>query len=75
MLLTIVVVKIKKIKKPQGGEAVFGDYIFNLNLFTLHNLCNNLIQGLRLGQAERIICQLVMQRVILGRDFPKNGGL
>lgn len=47
----------------------------SLNLFTLHNLCNNYIQGLRLGQAQGMICQLFMQRVILYGDFPIDDGL
>lgn len=62
-------------KIPKQGRSVMSNYAPLLNFFTLHNLCNNFVQGLRLGQAQRIICQLFMQRVILCGDFPIDDGL
>lgn len=47
----------------------------NLNLLTPHNLRNNVIQGLRLGQANGIICQLLMLLVVLCGDFSKDESL
>lgn len=77
LLLTTVILQKKYIYiYCQGSEAVFCRITSPiLNLFTLHNLCNNFIQGLRLGQAQDIICQLFMQRVILLGDFPKDDGV
>lgn len=61
-------------KISQGVKQWFVDCL-NLNLLALHDLCNNVIQGLRLGQAKRIICQLLMLRVVLLGEFPKDGSL
>lgn len=47
----------------------------NLDLLTLHNLRNNVIQGLRLGQAKSIICQLLILLVVLYGVFSKDESL